>query len=151
MTIGLLLPVLERFFPDRRSKQRKEYTLSLVRKIAILYTQLPEDPKTYVDGPCSGNVNTDLIPVLDEFENDFLSLDGAGTASVRVQISARGDENWIGFSINGRRIKMLQKEEEVELHFEEKRESEWENILIKQVGWGRLGSFLDYIESEIIE
>ena len=142
--------MLERFFPERRANQKKEYISSLISRAAILYTKLPDGPETHIDGPCGGTIIMTSLKVLDEAENDFLHLGGARELSVSVQMLARGDESWIGFSVNGRRIKMMQKEEAVEIHFEERREGGWNLHSIKNTDWERLEAFLGYIEEELI-
>lgn len=126
--------MLERLF--RRDKNSTEKLIaSLSENMAHIYTQLPNSSKEHKDGHPNGVVKVSLIPVLDGDDNHFLSLNGQEKKDVLVEALISGDEHWLGFSVNGRRVRLIEQRGMVGVLNEEKFKEIWKTI--------------DYRESEI--
>ena len=142
--------MIERYFSNRRENHRKENTCLLLRKIAYIYLNLPNDPTTFKDGPCSAVALKGKLDMLSEDDNGFLDLDGNGKKELRIQVLARGDENWIGFGVKEKRVRMVQLEDDVEIHYEEKVEGKWKNLLVQEGDWEKISKSIEFIENEIL-
>lgn len=142
--------MFERFFAARRKNERSEHVLYLTRRIAVLYTTLPCGPEVHADGPCSGTIKRSHLEVLSSSDNSFLSFDGKEEQEIKVEVLARGDENWIGFSVNGKRVRFFQKEEDLEVYYEEKGSRGWKRVLKSSIDWGSLYGAIDFVEKEFL-
>jgi hypothetical protein len=140
--------VIERFFSERRERKRKEYISRLTRRVVLIYILFPQGPEIYVDGPCCGEIAKSKIPALSREDNAFLALDGKEKQQLTVQISADGDDTWVGFSVNGRRVRLFQEGETLELHHEKLGVDGWMNQSTQEVRWERMERALDFIQEE---
>jgi hypothetical protein len=143
------LPVLERYFRKKKGEE-EECMLLLVRKIAIIYTQLPNGPKSHRDGPASATTKMTSLDLLSHSDNSYLLLNGEEEQELLVQVDARGGENWVGFAVNGRRVKFLQQDEKLTLTYDRKTHKGWESIYKQEIEWTSIQEAVEFIEREIL-
>lgn len=142
--------MIERYFSARRERKHRKHISGIIERIVRIYTYFPQGPEKHVDGPCCGEVVKRKIPVLSKKDNDFLELDGREKQHLTVQISADGDDTWVGFSLNGRRVRLFQEGEALVLHHEKLGVDGWVDESIEKVGWERMGRVLDFVQKEFV-